>query len=291
MAFARGTTLTNKPPLSVYVKYSPIFVFLQNIFRILYQRAMATHRKNSMPRALLLGMVYSEEEEPKRGQEFRDRVRCEAMEELGYSVFTLDNKHDDTPLKSGKHCTANFADARRMFMSMKSRWEHMMAGSVQFDHIILDYFFSPVGWARERWTENLFRDTLPQFATDGILKETGSLWLPNLKCVEELILAYSDELHTHYTWELIKDPTKNPLYLATEAIEDELLKCPDSLTNETQIRPLDDFSETPFYEFKRKVRKIPTTPRSTHSNGSLTDRETDVESSPEPATKRRRQKR
>ena len=91
-----------------------------------------------MTNVLLLGMVFSEEMEPKRGQEYRDRVRCEALEILGYSVKTLDNKHSDN-LASGKHCTANFADPRRMLKSMKSKWEN-----ITFDHIILDYFFSPV---------------------------------------------------------------------------------------------------------------------------------------------------
>ena len=44
--------------------------------------------------ALLLGMVYSNEKDPITGQMFRDRVRCEAMEKLGYIVKTLDDKHD-----------------------------------------------------------------------------------------------------------------------------------------------------------------------------------------------------
>lgn len=39
--------------------------------------------------ALLLGMVFSTEECPKRGQEYRDRVRCEAMEKIGYNVRSL----------------------------------------------------------------------------------------------------------------------------------------------------------------------------------------------------------
>ena len=90
---------------------------------------------------LCLGMVFSEEMEPKRGQEFRDRVRCEAMEEAGYSVFTLDNKHKDYTLGNDKHCTANFSDARRMFKSINSRWK-----GKSFDYIILDYFFSPVSY-------------------------------------------------------------------------------------------------------------------------------------------------
>ena len=44
--------------------------------------------------ALLLGMVFSIEKDPLTGQMFRDRVRCEAMERLGFNVKTLDDKHD-----------------------------------------------------------------------------------------------------------------------------------------------------------------------------------------------------
>ena len=93
--------------------------------------------KQSCGNSLLLGMVFATEQRAKRGQEYRDRVRCEAMENIGYGVKTLDNKHSDTDLD--KHCTANFSDTRRMLRSMEAKWE----GEV-FDHVILDYFFSPV---------------------------------------------------------------------------------------------------------------------------------------------------
>jgi hypothetical protein len=53
--------------------------------------------------ALLLGMVYSTEERATRGQGYRDRVRCEALENsAGYRVHTLDNKHDSKLAKLGK---------------------------------------------------------------------------------------------------------------------------------------------------------------------------------------------
>lgn len=97
-------------------------------------------------KALVLGMVYSTETKPKRGQEFRDRVRCEALETLGdYEVFSLDNKHngmDLTECQTGKHCQTNFCDARRMVASVEEHWGYNM----KFDVIILDYFFSPVSF-------------------------------------------------------------------------------------------------------------------------------------------------
>ena len=86
---------------------------------------------------LLLGMVYSKELRSKRGQEYRDRVRCVALEKKGYVVKTLDNKHSDVMLP--KHCTANFSDTRRMMKSMENKW-----ANESYNHVILDYFFSPV---------------------------------------------------------------------------------------------------------------------------------------------------
>ena len=87
---------------------------------------------------LLLGMVFSSEQRHnKRGQEYRDRIRCEALEHLGYEVRTLDNKHSDGLLS--KHCHASFTDFRRMEKNMQLKW-----GKPQFVHVILDYFFSPV---------------------------------------------------------------------------------------------------------------------------------------------------
>ena len=42
----------------------------------------------------------------------------------------------------------------------------------------------------------------------------------------------------------------NPLYLATEGVEEALLLCPDALTNDTQLRPLLHYSEYPFYRLQ-----------------------------------------
>ncbi len=90
---------------------------------------------------LLLGMVYAHQAmEPKRGQEFRDRVRCEELEKNGYNIYTLDDKHDDSTID--EHCRANFADTRRMMQAIKTKWT-----GVNFQHVILDYFFSPVSYS------------------------------------------------------------------------------------------------------------------------------------------------
>jgi len=91
--------------------------------------------------ALLLGMVYSIEKDPSRGQLFRDRVRCEALETLGgFTVYTLDDNHKSSDAKEGRHCRADFNDTRRLEESIRETWPD----SLQFDFIALDYFYSPV---------------------------------------------------------------------------------------------------------------------------------------------------
>jgi hypothetical protein len=102
-----------------------------------------------MESCLLLGVFHSrkfdqrpEGKEPNRGQGYRDGVRCKALEELGYLVRSLDNKHSEPDVQSGEeiHCTANFADTRRMMKALRKTFGH----DLSFDHVILDYFFSPV---------------------------------------------------------------------------------------------------------------------------------------------------
>ena len=86
-------------------------------------------------------------------------------------TYTLDDKHNGEKLSNGRHCTANFADPRRMLKMMKKRWVRVyacMCPSVsslsytrtltphsltppplqplqgedhEFDYVILDYFF------------------------------------------------------------------------------------------------------------------------------------------------------
>mmetsp|Transcript_24510 Transcript_24510/g.40864 ORF Transcript_24510/g.40864 Transcript_24510/m.40864 type:complete len:296 (+) Transcript_24510:65-952(+) len=213
---------------------------------------MSVTRGNS----LLLGVVFATEQVPKRGQEYRDRVRCEAMEAIGFQVRTLDNKHSDEGLS--KHCTANFSDTRRMMRSMDAKWENET-----FDHVILDYFFSPVGWARHRWTDPLFTNTLPTLAKCGKLSKGGKVWLPNLQCIQESLDDFEFDLLPYYTINKVANPKLNPLYEATDYVEQELLMCPDALTNETQLRPLDQ--ERPFYYLQLRSEFLPLTPIRTPS--------------------------
>ena len=85
--------------------------------------------------------------------------------------------------------------------------------------------------------------------------------LPNLDCVQEAIETFADTLRAPYIINYLEDPVDNPLYEATETVTKELLRCPDNLTNETQIKPLYDFSKYPFYQLTAKEISVftPTT--------------------------------
>lgn len=103
----------------------------------------------SLGTVLLLGVFHCRKfddrvagKEPNRGQLFRDGVRSKALEDAGYIVRSLDNKHHEKDVNLGDeiHCNANFADSRRMSKALRSTFGE----DIIFDHIILDYFFSPV---------------------------------------------------------------------------------------------------------------------------------------------------
>lgn len=91
--------------------------------------------------ALMLGMAFFESRgSPVVGQQYRDTVRLESLEKDGYIVYTLDNKHNSHQTKQGRHCNTNFCDARGMEKDFKElEFRHL-----EYDVIILDYFFSPV---------------------------------------------------------------------------------------------------------------------------------------------------
>ena len=118
-----------------------------------------------------------------------------------------------------------------MLNAMISKW----GDNIYLHHIILDYFFSPVGWARTRWSDALFTDTLPELAKKQVLLIGGKIWLPNLQCIRESIDRFRKIIDKYYTVHPVADPKQNPLFVATENAYDELIRCPQSPTNKLQL--------------------------------------------------------
>jgi hypothetical protein len=183
------------------------------------------------PCVLALGMVYSKEDKPKCGQQYRDRLRILELERLGYNVYSLDNKHLSTDGLPGKHCHSSFASTRHLQKNISQTW-----GDVSFDLIIMDYFFCPVGWIKSSWTVWFFTETLAYLST--ILNKDGVVWLPLnadvMTCIEEFNMYIS----LNFIIEYENDVSKNPLYQATENCYTALLKSIDRRTNLTEMQKL-----------------------------------------------------
>jgi len=108
----------------------------------------------------------------------------------------------------------------------------------------------------------LFTKTFPTLAESGYLAKGCKIWLPNLQCIEDSLSDFAGELAPYFIIRRESKAMENPLYRATEKVEKELLMCPDALTNETQLRPLLNFSNEPFcvLELRSAFLVAPSTP-------------------------------
>ena len=203
---------------------------------------------------LLLGMVYSTEQRPIVGQEYRDRVRIKGLEMLGYDVYTLDDKHEISfKTEPGKHCSSNFCDKRRLKNDMETAW----GKSLRFDYIILDYFWCPEGWLQKRWNRAFFESTLPFFLNFEFLKYGGEIFLPWKRGVQELVTEAGIKLTLPYDLHFVSNPNENPLYAATDLCELDLMKCKKDQrrTNKSEMPEL--FKETPFLKLTKRKKYLP----------------------------------
>ena len=79
------------------------------------------------------------------------------------------------------------------------------------------------------------------------LKAGGSVWLPHHPFLVQLAKDSGPLLSKYYNnMRAVEDPMRNPLYEATELIEEKLLLCPDKLNNENQLAPILTRTRTPF---------------------------------------------
>jgi hypothetical protein len=89
-----------------------------------------------------------------------------------------------------------------------------------------------------------------------MLNTGGQIWIPHLDCTSNLLNDYFiNSIDPFYDCYLEADANNNPLYEATEYVEQQLLLCPDNYTNKTQMKPYLDYSEHPFLLLERKEKK------------------------------------
>ena len=91
------------------------------------------------------------------------------------------------------------------------------------------------------------------FVKEGFLTKSGCIILPNIQCVEESLQTFQNEIEAYYYIEKISDPNDNPLFAASglKHVKKDLMECPDMLTNETQIRPLNQ--QYPFFKLVNRL--------------------------------------
>lgn len=96
---------------------------------------------------------------------------------------------------------------------------------------------------------------------------------------------YQNDLNKFFEFTDVESADRNPLHRATNAVERELLSCPDALTNETQMRPLYECSNKPFLllEVRKKWREnllvVTPPPTPTRAKKSLKRKREETETS------------
>jgi hypothetical protein len=85
------------------------------------------------------------------------------------------------------------------------------------------------------------------------------VWLPNLQCIEESIESFRPHLEPYFTIRKEKNAMLNPLYAATENAEEDLLLCPDLITNKTQVLPILQHAKSDplFYVLELRAEFLP----------------------------------
>jgi len=100
----------------------------------------------------------------------RDLARCIATEQAGggHEVYTV-SKEMGGIYRSDRHVYASFNNSRSMRKAMAKAF-----GQIQFQQVILDYYWMPTGWLVTRWAKTLFQETLPDLVKHNMLAYPGS---------------------------------------------------------------------------------------------------------------------
>ncbi|KAL7579961.1 hypothetical protein ACA910_004956 [Epithemia clementina (nom. ined.)] len=95
----------------------------------------------------------------------RDLARCLATEQhCSVRVYTV-SQEDGAVYEPSRHLWANFNRASFVNALLKK------FGNIQFDQVILDYFWIPPGWDVAHWKSHFFQHTLVQLARQNVLQQ------------------------------------------------------------------------------------------------------------------------
>lgn len=152
----------------------------------------------------------------------RDLARCVATEyHAGAELYTV-SQEDGGRYRRARHMHGNFN--RTNFV--RRLQEHFLC--LEFDQIILDYFWIPAGWDVQHWSRTLFGHTLVELARHDVLpyrkpldgELLGSVILPFCyHCFKEVIGSFK-QLRRYYDVSFLRkhELDKVPLWAGTRQI-------------------------------------------------------------------------
>ena len=102
----------------------------------------------------------------------------------------------------------------------------------------------------ERWKETFFILTLPYFVTTNRLIKGGSIYLPNVHCIDIGLKEHFDIITMYYNIYRLKDLSDNPLIVVT-CICKNLLTEEDNNNNDSKVSILNN--KFPFFKLVSKT--------------------------------------
>ena len=64
--------------------------------------------------------------------------------------------------------------------------------------------------------------SVSHLASNQILRLNGEIWLPNIGSSSDLVTQHKDDISEYFKCELVQNPLENPLYCATDIINETL---------------------------------------------------------------------
>lgn len=188
----------------------------------------------------------------------RDLARCVATEQATNSQVYSVSKEVGGMYRGDRHLYADF-NARNFCQALQNQFGR----DVQFNQIVLDYYWMPAGWLVTRWTKTFFQQTLPELVRRNLLTfpsrrrgrsrkdsyEEGVIYLPfcshvckelvggidTLKDYFEISFVHKNNLSGHSLW-------KGTMNIDAEVMQNRLGKRLDQEELYCTFRPRDIYA-------------------------------------------------
>ena len=164
-------------------------------------------------------------------QAARDLYRCIMSERTGWrktrgtptesndvKVFTID---------SGVADEGHWNDDRHVFGPFDTTSIQVLEDLKQkcntLDEVVLDWFYTPDSWARDRWAEPFFTFFLPNLVKTGLLSRDACVYVPVKRYTLEMMSRHYKTLQEYYKIALMEASDAVSLYRGTLAIPDEII--------------------------------------------------------------------